>query len=622
MSAPRAEARPREKLGLLGRLLALSLEYRRECLEVFALQVVLLALGVFGLGLSGVAIDVIRGAVEPGAPPPRWPLGLGPHGHWQAPELLGLIGAAVLGMAILRALLSYSYQILIGRLVHLQIVPELRTRVFDKLQRLSFRFFDENATGSIINRVTGDVQALRSFVDGVLLQGLIMLLSLGLYLVYMLRTNVSLTLACLALAPVLWLVTTRFSRRIRPAYDESRRLSDRLILALTEGIHGVLVIKVFGREADELSRFRGRNHELRSQQQGIFRRVSRYSPTINFLSQLNVATLLTYGGYLVARRALSLGELIVFAGLLQQFSAQVSSMSTVVNTLQQSLAGARRVFEVLDAPLEVTNVAAPVVRPRLEGGVRFEHVSFRYDAGGDDMLAELDFEIRPGECIGILGPTGAGKSTLLGLIPRFFDVTRGRVLLDGIDVRELELDALRRNVGLVFQESLLFRATVAENIAFGDAGATRERIERAARIAGAHAFVSQLPLGYDSVLEESGANLSGGQRQRLAIARAILTDPPLLLLDDPTAAVDTKTESEVLEAIDAARTGRTTILVANRMATLRRADRVLVLADGRLVEQGTHDELMLRRGLYFRAAALQAPDAESIKLLTAHTESA
>ena len=525
-------------------------------------------------------------------------------------------------MAILRAVLAYAYQILTGRLVHLEIVPDLRTRVFDKLQRLSFRFFDENATGSIINRVTGDVQSLRSFVDGVLLQGLIMLLSLGLYLTYMLRTNVSLTFACLALAPVLWLVTTRFSRRIRPAYDESRRLSDRLILALTEGIHGMLVIKVFGREADELRRFQARNQELRAQQQDIFRRVSRYSPTINFLSQLNVATLLTYGGYLVARRALSLGELIVFAGLLQQFSAQVSSMSTVVNTLQQSLAGARRVFEVLDTPLEVTNVAAPVVRPRLAGGVSFEQVSFRYAACGEDVLSELDFAIRPGECVAILGATGAGKSTLLGLIPRFFDVTRGRVLVDGIDVRELELDTLRKNVGLVFQESLLFRATVAENIAFGDTRATRERIERAARIAGAHDFVTALPNGYDSVLEESGANLSGGQRQRLAIARAILTDPPLLLLDDPTAAVDTKTESEVLEAMDGARSGRTTIVVANRMATLRRADRVLVLAGGRLVEQGTHAELMLRRGLYFRAAALQAPDAESMKLLAAPVESA
>lgn len=621
MAEPRAEPSPTASFGLVGRLLRLSLAYRRECLEVFALQVLLLGLGVFGLGLSGVAVDVIRVALEPGAPAPRWPLGLAPAGDLQPSQLLFGIGGVVLAMALLRALLSYAYQVLIGRLVHLEIVPELRTQVFDKLQRLSFRFFDENATGSIINRVTGDVQSLRSFVDGVLLQGLIMLISLTLYLVYMLRTNVLLTLACLGLAPLLWFVTTRFSRRIRPAYAESRRLSDRLILALTEGIHGMLVVKVFGREADELARFRERNHALRSQQQDIFRRVSRYSPTINFISQLNVATLLTYGGHLVARGVLSLGELIVFAGLLQQFSAQVSSMSVVVNTLQQSLTGARRVFEVLDAPLGVANVERPVACPRLRGSIRFEQVSFHY-ASGDDALAELDFEIRPGECVAVFGATGSGKSTLLGLIPRFFDPTAGRVLVDGIDVRELELDGLRKNVGLVFQESLLFRTTVAENIAFGDAGASRERVERAARIAGAEAFVRALPDGYDHVLAESGANLSGGQRQRLAIARAILTDPPILLLDDPTTAVDAKTESEVLEAIDGARAGRTTVIVANRMATLRRADRILVLHDGRLVEQGSHEELMLRRGLYFRAAALQAPDAESLKLLAAPRESA
>jgi ATP-binding cassette subfamily B protein len=620
MPEPRAESSPTDSVGLLARLLRLSLAYRRECLEVFALQVVLLALGVFGLGLSGVAIDVIRAALEPGAPAPRWPLGAAPRAGLAPRELLFGIGAVVLAMALARALLSYAYQVLIGRLVHLKIVPELRTRVFDKLQRLSFRFFDEHATGSIINRVTGDVQSLRSFVDGVLLQGLIMLISLTLYLVYMLRTNVVLTLACLGLAPVLWLVTMRFSRRIRPAYAESRRLSDRLILALTEGIHGVLVIKVFGREADELARFRARNQALRSQQRDIFRRVSRYSPTVNFITQLNVATLLTYGGHLVARGVLSLGELIVFAGLLQQFSAQVSSMSAVVNTLQQSLTGARRVFEVLDAPLEVANAARPVTRARLLGSIRFERVGFHY-ASGEDVLSELDFAIEPGECVAILGATGAGKSTLLGLIPRFFDASAGRVLVDGIDVRELGLDSLRKNVGLVFQESLLFRATVAENIAFGDASASRARIEEAARIAGADAFVRALPQGYDHPLEEAGANLSGGQRQRLAIARAVLTDPPILLLDDPTAAVDAKTESEVLEAIDGARAGRTTIIVANRMATLRRADRVLVLHEGRLVEQGSHEGLMLRRGPYFRAAALQAPDAESLKLLAAPRES-
>jgi len=614
MPDPGEAPRPSESVGLVRRLLGLSLEYRRECLEVFALQVVLLGLGVLGLGLSGVAVDVIRAALQPGSPAPRWPFGWSPGTSLAPYRLLFAIGGAVLAMAVVRALLSYSYQVLIGRLVHLKVVPALRTRVFDKLQRLSFRFFDQNATGSIINRVTGDVQSLRSFVDGVLLQGVIMLISLTLYLVYMLRTNVTLTVLCLGLAPVLWLVTTRFSRRIRPAYAESRRLSDRLVLALTEGIQGMLVLKVFGREADELARFRERNRQLRAQQQDIFRRVSRYSPTINFLSQLNVAMLLTYGGHLVANSVLSLGELIVFAGLLQQFSAQVSSMSVVVNTLQQSLTGARRVFEVLDAPLEVANAPQPVVRERLAGGIRFERVGFHY-AGGDEVLRDLDFEVRPGECVAILGATGSGKSTLLGLIPRFFDATDGRVLLDGTDVRELELDHLRRNVGLVFQESLLFRTTVAENIAFGDPGASRERIERAARIAGADAFVQSFADGYEHVLEEAGANLSGGQRQRLAIARAILTDPPILLLDDPTTAVDAKTEGEVLEAIDGARRDRTTVIIANRMATLRRADRVLVLADGRLVEQGTHAELLARRGLYFRAAALQAPDAESLELL-------
>ena len=612
--APRARAK--ESIGLVRRLLGLSLDYRRECIEVFLLQVTLLALGVSGLGLSGVAVDVIRTAVEPGAPPARWPLGVTPPAGWDASHTLLAIGGVVLVMAVTRALLSYSYQVLIGRLVHLKIVPELRTRVFDKLQRLSFRFFDENATGSIINRVTGDVQSLRSFVDGVLLQGLIMLISLALYLVYMLRTSATLTLACLGLSPVLWIVTTRFSRRIRPAYAASRELSDRLVLAFSEGIHGMLVLKVFGREPDEHARFRERNRAVLEQQKSIFRRVSRYSPTVNFISQLNVAILLTYGGSLVAKSALSLGELIVFAGLLQQFSAQVSSMSTVVNTLQQSLTGARRVFEVLDAPLEIASPREPRALERLSGHVNLESVDFAYP-DGDKVLRRVELEVRPGECVAILGLTGAGKSTLLGLVPRFYDVTGGRVTIDGTDVRDLELDFLRKNVGLVFQESLLFRASVAENVAFGAPDASRERIEEAARIAGAERFIQALPAGYETVLDEAGANLSGGQRQRLAIARAILPDPPILLLDDPTTAVDAKTESEVLEAIDGARRGRTTIIVANRMATLRRADRIVVLHEGRIVEAGTHEELLLRRGLYFRAAALQAPDAESLKLLEA-----
>jgi ATP-binding cassette subfamily B protein len=330
---------------------------------------------------------------------------------------------------------------------------------------------------------------------------------------------------------------------------------------------------------------------------------------------VDVAILLLYGGYLVARSTLTIGDLIVFAGLLQQFSGQISSMAGIINTLQQSLTGARRVFEVLDAPLEVQSPSNPRRPRRLAGRVRFENVEFHYEPA-DVVLKGIDFEVAPGKCVAILGLTGAGKSTLLSLIPRFYDATRGRVLLDGVDVRELDLDTLRRNIGLVFQESLLFRNTVAQNIAFGHPEASREAVEQAARIAGAHDFVCELPNGYDTVLEEGAMNLSGGQRQRLAIARALLLEPPILLLDDPTTAIDPETEHEVLSAMDGAMTGRTTFVIANRLSTLRRADEILVLHDGRIVERGTHEALMRERGVYFRAASLQAADNESLELLS------
>ena len=601
---------------LLRRLLRLSWQYRTDCLTVFAFQVVLLGLGVSGLSLSGLAIDVTRGALDRKAPGVHFPLGFEPPAAWSTTTVLLVIGGLVLGMAVTRAVLNYSYSMAVGRLIHLKLVPELRTVVFDKLQRLSFRFFDQNATGSIINRVTGDVQSVRSFTDGVLLQGAIMLLSLGVYLVYMLRTHIVLTVACLALTPLLWVATTIFSRWARPAYRKNRELVDTMVLAMSEGIQGIQVTKVFGREEQELERFSQKNRDVRDQQRRIFRNVSRFSPTVGFISQLNIGVLLLYGGWLVAGHKLSLGSLIVFAGLLQQFSAQVSSMAGIVNTLQQSLIGARRVFEVLDAPLDVQSPPNPVPLAKVRGRLRFENVDFTYHSG-TVALKGVDFEVEPGSCVAILGETGSGKSTLLGLIPRFYDPGAGRVLVDGEDVRNLELDFLRRQIGLVFQESLLFKTTVAQNIAFGQHQASREQIERAAKIAGAHEFISELPHGYDTLLEEGAVNLSGGQRQRLAIARALLLEPPILLLDDPTTAIDPQTEREVLQAMDSAIEGRTTLVVANRLSTLRRADVILVLDDGRIVERGTHDELMASRGIYYKAASLQVADDESLRLLGA-----
>jgi ATP-binding cassette subfamily B protein len=315
--------------------------------------------------------------------------------------------------------------------------------------------------------------------------------------------------------------------------------------------------------------------------------------------------LLAYGGRLVIGGQLPLGAgLIVFAGLLQQFSNQVAGIGDIANTAQVSLTGAQRVFEVLDAPVEITDAPDAVALPRARGAVRFDRVDFQYRAE-EPTLHDVSFAVEPGQCVAIFGPTGAGKSALMSLIPRFYDPTAGRVLLDDTDVRRIRLDDLRRNIGIVFQESFLFSNTIAANIAFGHPEATREQIERAARIAAAHEFIAALPEGYDTVLREGAKNLSGGQRQRLAIARALLLEPPVLLLDDPTAAIDAETEQEILQAMARAMAGRTTFVVANRLSTLRRADLIVVLDKGRVVQQGRHDELIAQPGHYQRLVKLQ-----------------
>jgi ATP-binding cassette, subfamily B, bacterial len=594
----------------LRRLLQLTWHYREACLRVLLLQTTLLGLSLGGLSLVGLCVDLLRHAVDPHAPVPAWPLGLEPPGAWSTTERLFLLGGLVLALGSAHGLVSFAHGVQSGRVQHLRLVPELRARVFHKLLRLSFSFYDASGSASIINRVTSDVQAARSFVDGVMLQGGVLLLTLSVYAGFMLRAHVPLTLACLAATPLIWLLTLRFSTWARGAYQKTRELVDEVVRSMSEGVHGIVVTKVFGREAEELARFERRNLAVVDQQQEIFRRASNFSSSVHFTSQINVAVLLGYGGWLVVKGSLSLGDLIVFANVLTQFATQVSAMARVVNTLQESLAGARRVFEVLDAEVEIQSPESALVPggagvPSLAGGLRLEGVSFRYPGANAAALSELDLDVPAGACVGILGGTGAGKSSLLHLVPRFYDVTSGRVTIDGHDVRAYDVDALRRNVGVVFQETLLFRQSIAENIAFGHPEADAAAIERAARIAGAHDFIQELPAGYATMLAEEGLNLSGGQRQRLALARAVLVEPKLLLLDDPTTALDPETEREVLGALRRVLAGRTTLIVSNRLSTLRFAQRIIVLEGGRIVEQGTHRELMALGGLYRRTALLQ-----------------
>jgi ATP-binding cassette subfamily B protein len=613
MSQPAATTTGEHRYGtgeLVRRLLALAWQFRGDCLLSVVLSIALLLLGLAGLQLLGVVIDVIRHALDPSQRAPVYPFGWSPPAVWTPLQIVTAMSLAIVAQALLRAVLTYQYNMVTAQLTQGKIVPDLRDRLYAKLQRLSFRFFDVHGSSSIFNRVTGDVQNTRLFVDGVVLQGINMLLTLGAYFIFMWRIHSALTLACLSVTIGLWWVTHYYSGRLRPAYLRNRELFDQLVQLFTESIRGMQTVKGFAAEPHQLRRFEEANQQVSGQQKRIFLDLSVFTPATQLLSQFSLVILFAYGGWLYVQGQISLGSgLVVFAGLMQQFNGQVANITTIANSVQQSFTAARRVFEVIDTPAEVQNKPNAVAPTRLTGRIVFDNVTFGYHPD-TPVLRGVSFSAEPGRFVGIFGMTGAGKSSLLSLIPRFYDPQQGRILADGQDLKDLDLDAFRRQIGIVYQESFLFSNTVAANIAFGSPHATQQEIEHAARVASAHDFILELPHGYETVLGESGVDLSGGQRQRLALARALLLEPPILILDDPTASVDPKTEHEIVSALRHAMSGRTTFVVANRLSLLRRADVILVLDQGCLVRAGTHEELLQAPGLYRETALLQLMDLD------------
>ncbi len=593
----------------LRRLLGIAWSHRTDCLQLLGLQLILVVFTVAVFVLTGIAIDFIRHCADANVPAPSLPFFI-PKDSDNVATLWWLSGGIVV-VALLRAALSFVFGLVSVRFMHGRIVVNLRAQVFAKLQQLSFRFFDSNASGSIINRVTSDAHSVRIFIEGVLLQLAIITVTLAVCSVYMFRTDWRLTLACLSVLPLQIWFAVRFSKKVRPAYEENRDLMDRMVLGFSENVQGIQVVKGFSLEGRVLGRFAGWSEDIRVQKRKVFGEIALFWPVIDGLNRLSMIILLGYGGWMVMQGQISLGTgLVTFAGLLQQFATQVTTVAAVVDNAQVSLAGAKRIFEILDTDPGVASQPDARSPGRFLGRVTFDNVSFEYNENAT-VLKDVNFVAEPGRRIAIAGATGSGKSALLSLIPRFYDPRDGRVLLDGHDVRTLPLPELRRQVGMVFQENFLFSNTIAANIAFGHPDASQERIERAAKIAGAHDFIMAFPEGYETFLGEGGVNLSGGQRQRLAIARALLLEPTVLLLDDPTSAIDAETEKEIMEAMEAAMEGRTTFIVAHRLSTLRRADLILVLDRGRLIQQGTHEQLMAEDGHYRRAILIQSEGAQA-----------
>jgi ATP-binding cassette subfamily B protein/subfamily B ATP-binding cassette protein MsbA len=511
---------------------------------------------------------------------------------------------ALAGVYVARNLLSGA-RIWFNNRLEQSVIYDLRKSVYDKLQSLSVRYFDQRATGELASRVTSDTNNLeRIFIDGV--ESLLMA-GLTLIGITVILFTMHWKLALLAFIPIPFLIfgASRFTRRIHGLYRIIRRESGQLNAVLQDQLSGVREVLAFNREAHASARFDAHNRAYAKEQLRAARVWSVYSPTMVFLGSVGTLLILWFGAREVVAGAMTLGELVAFLSYLALFYVPINQIHSVNHMLQHALASGERVFEVLDAKPDVIDRPGAAALARASGQIRFEAVSFGYRPDVP-VLQNLEFTAEPGETIALVGPSGAGKSTVIKLLLRYYDVGSGRILLDGRDIRDVTLASLRDQIGIVPQDPFLFNGTVRENLLFGRLDATRAEVEAAAAAAHAHEFIAAMPEGYDTVIGERGVKLSGGQKQRVAIARALLKDPPIIIFDEATSNVDSETEAKIHDALERLIAGRTTLIIAHRLSTLRAVDRLIVLDHGRLVETGRHDDLLARGGLYAALYEAQA----------------
>lgn len=516
---------------------------------------------------------------------------------------------AMVGATVLKAVVRYFFQMNFERISQ-SVIFNLRESIYSRLQELDFDFYNQTRTGDIMARMTGDMDAVRHFLAWVVYNVLENATIFIFAIVMMCSINVKFTLAMLAITPIIGFFAYKMTFEVKPTFSAIREQFSKLNSVVQENISGNRVVKAFAKEDYEIEKFTKENQAFRLKNIESARIWEKYLPVLDSLAGMLSVVMILVGGFMVINKSLTLSELVVFNGLIWALNNPMRMAGWLINDIQRFAASAEKIRALMEVEPKIKTVDFPLDRQRLSGHVQFKNVGFGYE--DEEVLRNISFEAKPGQTVAILGPTGSGKSTLVNLICRFYDVTEGEVLIDGMNIKEWDIKRLRDNMAVAMQDIFLFSDTIEGNIAYGAPQASLEQVRQVAGLAGAHEFITTMPEGYDTIIGERGVGLSGGQKQRIALARALLKNPSILILDDTTSAVDMETEHKIQKALKSVYNSRTNFIIAHRISSVKDADLILVIDKGTIVERGKHNELLSKKGYYYNVYMNQFGDFDNM----------